>query len=164
MNICVLKRILDKKKAILWMIICKRLAPPDDHLKEASSSEWTFATTNRAGKIHFWDPSQWDKMCIEYQKSNFNGKNGSKFSHMLLVGAKVADPPAPLPPTVSLTVKYPFFMTSLRVPWYLLHHHPRGYKPQHKRFLVDLLTSLARLARLENCVWSLVISQRSQLN
>ena len=37
--------------------------------------------------MHVWDPSQWDKMCFEYQYSNFNAKNGSNFSHLL------ADPP-----------------------------------------------------------------------
>ena len=57
--ICVLKRILHKKKSIsmqllespippltaaaLWMIICKRLAPTDDHLQVADHSGWWFA-------------------------------------------------------------------------------------------------------------------------
>ena len=29
----------------LWMIICKRPVPPDDHLQEAGPSGWSFATT-----------------------------------------------------------------------------------------------------------------------
>ena len=59
MTLCVLKRILRKKKSIfmqplesqitfltvaaLRMIICKRPVPPDDHLYEASASVSSFA-------------------------------------------------------------------------------------------------------------------------
>ena len=43
--------------------------------------------------------------------SNFSGKNGSEFSHFLTIRAEGADPP---PLTVSLTVKDPFFIISLR--------------------------------------------------
>ena len=59
MTLCVLKRILRKKKSIfmqplespitpltvaaLRMIICKRPVPPDDHLQEASPSVSSFA-------------------------------------------------------------------------------------------------------------------------
>ena len=59
MIICVLKQILHKKKSIsmqllespirpltaaaLQMIICKRPAPPDDHLQEAGPSRSSFA-------------------------------------------------------------------------------------------------------------------------
>ena len=73
------------------MIICKRPAPLwlYDHLQEARTSGWSFATTKKAWKMHFWDPSQWDKMCFEYQR------NGSKFSHLLTARAEVADPPEP---------------------------------------------------------------------
>ena len=66
----------------------------DDHLQEANPSGWSFArgrfawwsfaTTKKAWNRHFWDLPQ----------SNFNGKNGSKFSYLL---------------TVSMTVKYSFF-------------------------------------------------------
>ena len=71
MIICVLIRILYKKKSISMqllesqippliaaahrMIICKRLATHFDNHK-------------RAWKMHFWDPSQWDKMCFECQR------------------------------------------------------------------------------------------------
>ena len=85
----------------------------DNHLQEAGPSRWSFTTMKRAWKMHFWDHSQWDKTCFEYQRIKFNGKNGSKFSHLLMVRAKGADPHPP--PRVSLTVKYPgFFMTSLK--------------------------------------------------
>ena len=44
--------------------------------------------------------------------SNFNGENGSKFTHLLMVWADGADS-TPLPPLmISLTVKYVFFNNS----------------------------------------------------
>ena len=58
----------------------------DDYLQEASLSGWSFATTNRAWKMHFWDPSQWDEMCFEYQRITFQWKNGSNF-HVCLRSA-----------------------------------------------------------------------------
>ena len=42
-------------------------------------------------KMHFWDPSQWHKMCVEYHRVIFHWKNGSKFSHLLTVRADGAD-------------------------------------------------------------------------
>ena len=77
MNICALKRILHKKKAIFWMIICKRPNPPEDHFQEASPSGWRFATMKRAWKIAFHNEI---KCVLSTKESNFNGKNGSKFS------------------------------------------------------------------------------------
>ena len=65
----------------------------DNHLQEAGPSRWSFTTMKRAWKIHFWDHSQWDETCFEYQRIKFNGKNGSKFSHLLMVRPKRADPP-----------------------------------------------------------------------
>ena len=41
------------------------------HLQEAGLSVWTFTTTGRAWKMHFWDPSKWDKMCFECQRIKF---------------------------------------------------------------------------------------------
>ena len=73
--------------AALRMIICKRPAPPDDHLQEAGPSGSSFArgrpliltTTKRAWKMHFWDPSQWDKMCFECQRIKFQWKKDQNF-------------------------------------------------------------------------------------
>ena len=52
--------------------------------------------------MHFWDPSQWDTMCLEFQRIKFQWKNGSKFSHLLTIRAEGADR------TISV-----FFTTSL---------------------------------------------------
>ena len=84
--------------------------PLDDHLQEAGPSEWSFArgrpliltSTKRAWRMHFWDPSQWDKMCFECQRIKFQWKKGSKCSHLL---------------TVSLTVKFQFFCWCLPLCW-----------------------------------------------
>ena len=35
------------------------------------------------------------KSILSIKESNFNGKNGSKFSHLLTVRAERADPPSP---------------------------------------------------------------------
>ena len=45
--------------------------------------------------VHFWDPSQWDKMCFEYPRVIFHWTNGSKFSNLLTVRADGAGPPPP---------------------------------------------------------------------
>ena len=74
--------------------------------QDAIPSGWSFATTKRAWKAHFWDPSQWDRMCFEYQRINFNGKNGSNIHICLRSGSMELIPP---PLSLSLTVKYPFF-------------------------------------------------------
>ena len=48
-------------------------------------------------KKHFWDPSQWNKMCFEYQRIKFQWEKGQKVSHLLMVRAEGADP-LPLAP------------------------------------------------------------------
>ena len=53
-------------------------------------SDSGIAEALKALKMHFWDPSQWDKMCFEYHRVIFHWKNGSKFSHLLTVRAEVA--------------------------------------------------------------------------
>ena len=71
------------------MIICKRPALPDDHLKPQKGHEKRiFETLHNEIK------------CVLSIKKNFNGKKESKFSHL---------------PMVSLTVKYPFFDDSPKV-------------------------------------------------
>ena len=70
------------KRPVLPDHNCKRPASPDDHLQEAGPSESSFSigwpliltTTKRAWKMHFWDPSQQDKMCVEYQRIKFYWK------------------------------------------------------------------------------------------
>ena len=49
------------------------------------------------------------KCVLSDKESNFNAKNGSKYSHLVTVRAEGADPP---PITVSLTIKRPFFWTN----------------------------------------------------
>ena len=56
------------------------------------------------------------KCVLSTKESNFNGINGSTFSHLRTVRAEGADPPAP-PLTVNLTVKYPCFYD---FPWVAL--------------------------------------------
>ena len=57
-------------------------------------------------KCIFEAPLNEIRCVLGIKELKFNGKNRSKFSHLLLVRAEVADPPTPL--TVSLSVKYPF--------------------------------------------------------
>ena len=68
------------------------------------------AVKERPEKSIFETPHNEIKCVLSIKESNFSGKNGSEVSHLLTVRAKGADPP---PLTVSLTVKDPFFMTSL---------------------------------------------------
>ena len=112
--------------AALQMIICKRPAPPDDHLQEVDvvppdhhlQEAGLFGSPfAKAGPL-FWKPQIGHEKCIfetphneikcvlSAKESNFNGKK-IKISHLLTVRAKVADPPPPL--AVSLIVKYPGF-------------------------------------------------------
>ena len=81
--------------AALRMIICKRPAPHFDNHEKGI-------------KMHFWDPSQWAKM---FWVSKIQIEKWVKISYFLMIRAEEADP---LPLTVSLTVKYPFFTTSLK--------------------------------------------------
>ena len=86
----ILKRILHNKKAIFIYLpesplpfrifICKRPAGR------------SFATTKRTWKMHL-ETLQNEKKCVlSIKESNFNGKHGSKVSHLLIVKAKGADP------------------------------------------------------------------------
>ena len=60
--------------------------------------------------MHFWDPSQWDKMCFEYHRVIFHWKKMGQIFHICLrSGLRWLTPPSPL--TASLTVKYPLFLT-----------------------------------------------------
>ena len=52
-----------------------------------------FDNHERAWKIHFWDPPQWDKMCFECQRIKLQWKKGPKFSHLLTVRTEGAEPP-----------------------------------------------------------------------
>ena len=110
MIICVLKRILQKKKSIfmqllkspiplltaaaLWMIICTRPALHFDNHEKGMTNFETLHSQIRC--------------VLSVKESNFNEKKRSKFSHLLTVRAQEADP-SPPPLTVSLTVKCPFF-------------------------------------------------------
>ena len=62
--------------------------------------------------MHFETPQDMIKCVLSIKGSNFNGENGSKFTHLLMVWADGADS-TPLPPLmISLTVKYLFFSTT----------------------------------------------------
>ena len=61
-------------------------------------------TKKRSWKMHFWDPSQWDKMCFNCQRIKFQWKKNDQNFHICLrSGPKgLTQPP---PPRVNLTVK-----------------------------------------------------------
>ena len=59
------------------------------------------------------------KYVLSIRESNFNGKNGATFSHLLTVRAEGTDPPPrPAPLIVSLIVKRPFFLTTFLLSTY----------------------------------------------
>ena len=70
--------------------------------------------------MHFETLQKEIKCVLSFKESNFNEKNGSKFSHLLTVRAELVDPDHP-PLTVSLTLKCPFFYASLKKP-----HHTKN--------------------------------------
>ena len=66
-------------------------------------------TTKRAWKMHFWDPSQWDKMCFECQRIKFQWKKIKIFTFAYSQGRGGWPPPL----MASLTLKYLFvFLTT----------------------------------------------------
>ena len=55
-----------------------------------SVTEWSnsgILGSSRTLKMHLWDPSQWNKMCFEYERIKIQWKNGSRFSNLLTVRA-----------------------------------------------------------------------------
>ena len=65
--------------------------------------------------MHFWDPSQWDKMWFEYQIIKFQWKKWVKmFTFAYGQGREgwPSHPPPPSPPMVSLTIKKNLFLTT----------------------------------------------------
>ena len=113
MILCVLKRILHKKS----QFSCN-YRNPQFLILLLLPSGWSFprgrplilTTTKRAWKMHFWDPSQWDRMGFECQRIKFQWKKDKIFTFAYGQG-QGGWPllPAPSPLTVSLTVKYLFF-------------------------------------------------------
>ena len=91
MDIWILKQILHKKNArgrLFQMIICTRPVPPDDHLQPQK----------RAWKTHFWDPSQWNRICFEYQRIKFQWRKWVKiytFAYGLGGWGWLHPPPSP---------------------------------------------------------------------
>ena len=73
-------------------------------------SDSGIAEALKALKMHFWDPSQWDKMCFEYHRVIFHWKKWVKIFTFAYGQGRQGWPPRPL--MVSLTVKYPGFFTS----------------------------------------------------
>ena len=69
-------------------------------------SDSGIAEALKALKMHFCDPSQWDKMCFEYHRDIFQ-KMGQNYHFCLRSGQRELTPLPPL--TISLTVKYPGF-------------------------------------------------------
>ena len=55
-----------------------------------SVTEWSnigILGSSRTLKMHLWAPSQWNKMCFEYERIKIQWKNGSRFSNLLTVRA-----------------------------------------------------------------------------
>ena len=67
----------------LWIIIYKRPVPPHDHLRPQKGHE----------KCIFETLHNEIRCVLSVKESNFNEKNGSKFSHLLTVRAEITDPP-----------------------------------------------------------------------
>ena len=49
----------------------------------------------RAWKMHFWDPSQWDKMCLKCQRIKFQWKKDHNFHICLWSGPRWLNPHPP---------------------------------------------------------------------
>ena len=75
-------------------------------------SDSGIAEALKALKMHFWDPSQWDKMCFEYHRVIFYWKKCVKIFTFAYGQGRGGWPPAPPPTPYSLAVKC-FFVTSL---------------------------------------------------
>ena len=69
-------------------------------------SDSGIAEALKALKMHFWDPSQWDKMCFEYHRVIFHWKKWVNIFTFAYGQGQGGWPPPP-PPRVSLAVKYP---------------------------------------------------------
>ena len=78
-----LVREIVKKNGYFTVRLTIRVDPPPS-LEKGWSLQMIICNHKKVMKNAFWDPSQWDKMCFEYQKIKFQWeKNGSKFSHFL---------------------------------------------------------------------------------
>ena len=69
---CALLQRLTKQLLSLKAIFIHHTVPLDDHLQEAGPH----FDNHKKGKMQFWDPSQWDKMCFKYQRIKYQWKNG----------------------------------------------------------------------------------------
>ena len=90
------------------------LLPPQETLIAIPTDPlfWS-ANAKKTWQMHFWDPSQWDKMCFECQIIKFQWETKwSKFSHLLSVRAEGADPPPPSTPYGQPDRKMSFFLTT----------------------------------------------------
>ena len=90
---CVLKQILHKKKNHFHPT--NRIPNSSFYCcwGDADPSGWSFATTKRAWKMHFWYPSQWDVCVLNIKESNFNGKMVQNFHVCLRSGSWWLNPP-----------------------------------------------------------------------
>ena len=100
------------------MIICVLKSPINSSLLFAAALSFNgriaVREAQRARKKNISDTPHNDVKCVlSIKESNFNGKNGSKFSNLITVRAEGADPPIPLP-YGQRDRKYPFSTPSLR--------------------------------------------------
>ena len=61
---------LTKQLLSLKAIFIHPSIPRDDHSQEAGPH----FDNHKKGKMQFWDPSQWDKMCFKYQRIKYQWK------------------------------------------------------------------------------------------
>ena len=87
-------------------------------------SDSVIAEAPKALKMHFWDPSQWDKMCFEYHRAIFHWKKWVTIFTFAYGQGRCGWPPPPL--TVSLAVKYPLFLTTSLI-WVNFRHKPQKF-------------------------------------
>ena len=113
MIICVLKQILHKKKSHFH----PTTKIPNSSLLFAAAlslnGRIAVREAQRARKKHFWYPSQWRKMCFEYQRIKFQWKKWVKIFKFDYGKGRGGWPPHP-PPYGQPDRKYPFSTPSLR--------------------------------------------------
>ena len=97
---CVLKRILHNKQVIFIQIL-ESPSPPYCYfsVRKLSGVQWS----KKHEKCIFESPHNDMKDVLSIRESNFNDTNGSKFSHLITVGAEGSDTPPPFRSTQGWT-------------------------------------------------------------
>ena len=108
MILCFLKQILNNNKVIFIQLLESPILPFVCCCSVTKLSNSGIAGALRTWKMHFWGPSQWDKMCFWYQIIKIQWKKYIKIFTFAYGQGQGGCPP---PSTVSLTIKYLLFFT-----------------------------------------------------